>query len=50
MTRPPKPPIVHRLEQRRVARTNGEDVGAMFWVSVFVAVAGVYCLITWGGK
>lgn len=48
MTRPPKPPIVHRLEQRcagqplsnsqRFARQDHDDVGAMFWASVAVLV------------
>jgi len=47
MTRPPKPPIVHRLEQRRASRTS-DDVGAMFWAAVAVAVALLGCIVVWG--
>lgn len=48
MTRPPKPPIVHRLEQRRVGRTSGDNVGAMFWAAVAVLVALAYGIVVWG--
>ncbi len=48
MTRPPKPPIVHRLEQRRASRSSG-DVGAMFWAAVVVMVALAVGIATYGG-
>jgi len=46
--RPPRPPIVHRLEQRRAGRTNGEDVGPMFWAAVFVAAGLAIGIVTLG--
>ena len=45
--RPPKPPILHRLEQRRASRT-GEDVGPMFWAAVFVAAGLAIGIVTLG--
>ena len=47
--RPPKPPIVHRLEQRRAGRASGEDVGPMFWAAVVVAVALAIGIVSLGG-
>lgn len=49
MTRPPKPPIVHRIEQRRAHRSS-DDVGAMFWAAVFVAAALAIGIVMWGGR
>lgn len=51
MTRtPPKPPIVHRLETRRASRPDDRGgLDLMFWGCVAVVVAGVYCLLIWGG-
>jgi len=59
MTRPPKPPIVHRLEQRRAGqpvsdrykfarRDDGLDL--MFWACVVVAVALAYGIFVWGSR
>lgn len=52
MTRtPPKPPIVHRLEQRRATRPDGRgEFDLMLWGCVFVAIAGLCCLLIWGGR
>lgn len=47
MTRPPKPPIVHRLEQRRASRSD-YDVGSMFWAAVAVLVALAGCILVVG--
>lgn len=50
MTRPPKPPIVHRLEQRRAGRATGDDVGAMFWASVAVLVVLAGAILVVGAR
>ena len=47
--RPPKPPIVHRLEARRAGRTS-DDVGPMFWAVVFVAAGLAVGILVWGGR
>ena len=49
MSRPPKPPIVHRLETRRASRRDEGGLDLMFWACVAVAVGGLYALLTWGG-
>lgn len=46
--RPPKPPIVHRLEVRRAGRTS-DDVGAMFWAAVAVAAGLAIGVVSCGG-
>ena len=48
--RPPKPPIVHRIETRRANRTSGDDVGPMFWAAVVVGVALAIAILVWGGR
>ena len=45
--RPPKPPIVHRIETRRASRTS-DDVGPMFWAAVVVMVALAGCIVVCG--
>lgn len=60
MTRPPKPPIVHRLERRRSGQPVSDryrfappDRGGldlMFWGCVVIAVADLYCLLIWGAR
>lgn len=47
--RPPKPPILHRLEARRAGRTNGDDVGPMFWAAVVVCVVLAIGIVSCGG-
>lgn len=47
MTRPPEPPIVHRIEQRRASRAS-DNVGAMFWAAVVVLVVLAGCVVEWG--
>lgn len=47
--RPPKPPILHRLEQRRADRTS-DDVGPMFWAAVAVMVVLAIAILVWGGR
>jgi hypothetical protein len=49
MTRPPKPPIVHRLEQRRAQRSS-DDVGAMFWAAVVAMVLLAGCIVVVGAR
>lgn len=47
--RPPKPPILHRLEVRRASRRDDDSgLDLMFWACVAVAIAGLYALLTWG--
>lgn len=46
--RPPKPPIVRRLEARRASR-SGDDVGAMFWAAVVVLIVLAICTLFLGG-
>lgn len=48
MTRPPKPPIVHRLDVRRASRTS-DDVGTMFWAAVVVGVVLAIGIVSCGG-
>ena len=54
--RPPKPPIVHRLEARRAGQRVtqpyrfGDDVGPMFWAAVAVLVALAIGIVSWGGR
>jgi hypothetical protein len=48
--RPPKPPIVHRLEARRASRPDDRDeIGPMVWAAVAVAIAGLCAIVVWGG-
>ena len=49
MTRPPRPPIVHRLEQRRADRSS-DNVGAMFWAAVVVLIGLAGAVLVLGGR
>lgn len=53
--RPPKAPIVHRLEARRAGQRVRppywfDDVGPMFWAAVAVGVALAIGIVICGGR
>lgn len=51
MTRPHKPPIVHKLEQRRAWQPDYRDrgLGDMLTGAVVMVALGIAALAIWGG-